>query len=98
MSMRTIPQQGKTRTAPPEIGRIIDEVCAADRRYFEDHPHKNERLRPYVDGEIWPEQPPQGTALMILVQHIAPGVRCRVPIVVDSIRIVEDDSAERLPL
>jgi hypothetical protein len=71
----------RTRERPPAaIGRIIDEVCADDRRYFEARPDETERIRPYVDGELWPHFPPLGVYVMIVVQQVAPGVRARIPI------------------
>ena len=65
-------------TLPPDVERIVDEVSARDRVYFEQHPEASSYVRPYVPGELLGQPVPPGT--LIRVHQIRPGVRLREPL------------------
>jgi hypothetical protein len=98
MSTSTIPQNRAPEKPPSAIAQLIERVCREDRLYFERHPDADERVRPYVAGELWPLDADGAPPLLILVKPVAPGVRARIPIIITDFRVVEDDSDRRLPL
>ena len=64
------------RMAPEPYGSLIDETTDRDREWFEQHPGKEQRIRKYVPGELWPLRYPSGCH--VLVTQLAPGARTRV--------------------
>jgi hypothetical protein len=65
-------------TLSPAVQRIVDEVSARDRVYFEQHPEASSYVRPYVPGELLGQPVPPGT--LIRVHQLEPGVRLREPL------------------
>jgi hypothetical protein len=65
----------KPHEMPSPYGDIVDGVCAADKQWFEDRPGEQSFLRPYVDGECWPQLMPEGT--MVRVTRITDRMRTR---------------------
>lgn len=64
-------------TIPEPFLSIVDEACAADRRYFELHPWESEYIRQVVPGEFWPLN--EGVYTHVLVKQYFPGCRTRTP-------------------
>jgi hypothetical protein len=63
-------------------GALLDQVCADDAAYFEANPGESERLRPMIEGEFYPEAPPEvvpGCEMWVEVAQLAPGLRTRRP-------------------
>jgi len=59
---------------------VMDQVSAADREWFEEHPDQHCYWREFVPGELPPLQPPRWSGrlvLMVEVRQLAPGVRQR---------------------
>lgn len=70
---RTVPPRQLVPEAP-EGCSIVDEVCAADKQWFLDHPGETEYLRPYVPGEMPMELP---NVTLVKVVQLSPGIRNR---------------------
>ena len=60
----------------------MDRASEADRIWFEQHPRRQHRVRPYVPGEL----PVHGIAgdgrWCVAVRNVRPGMRVRLPIYV----------------
>jgi hypothetical protein len=72
-----------------KLGRLVDEVCAKDRRWFDEHPNATARIRNMVPGEFAPLEltPPAGFFYVVQVELICreklgTGVRRRQPVLV----------------
>ena len=70
----------RTVTPPAGIGKIIGQVTADDRRWFQENPGATYRERPAVAGEFWPVFDSR-SALYVLVFQVEPGFRFRAPVV-----------------
>jgi hypothetical protein len=62
---------------PKAIRKLIDAVCAADRRYFATHYGATAYTRQYISGELWPYE---GDFDAVIVTRIADDCRTRQPI------------------
>lgn len=62
---------------PARVRRIKERVAARDAQWFDQHPGHSHYVRPYIPGELWPGQPPNGVEVLVLVTHMAPGIRTR---------------------
>lgn len=60
----------------------LDTASEDDRLWFEAHPHRQHRVRPYISGEGAQGQPDptprHGHGLFIVVRQLQPGVRVRL--------------------
>ncbi len=60
----------------------LDTGSEGDRLWFEAHPHRQHRVRPYIPGEGPPGQhdpaPRLGHGLFVVVRQLQPGVRVRL--------------------
>jgi hypothetical protein len=72
-----------------KIGRLIDKVCADDRRWFDEHPDATTRLRDMVEGEFAPLTlvPPAGFFYAVRVEILCreeygTKVRRRLPVLI----------------
>ena len=61
-------------------GRLIDEVCLADRKWFEEHPNETEYVRPYRKGEYYPSELESMNVVGVRVVKITDSIRARIPI------------------
>ena len=66
---------------PRRFRRIRARVMARDRDWFTCHRGEDHYVRPYVPGELWPDQPPPALDVVMLVTQVSPGVRTRTPVV-----------------
>jgi hypothetical protein len=66
-----------------KLGQLVDEVCADDRRWFDEHPDATSRLREMVEGEFAPLTlvPPPGF-YAVQVEVVCPGARRRLPVMI----------------
>lgn len=75
---RAFPRRADTPGSASAIcRRITARIVAQDRAWFAAHPGENRYVRPYVPGEFWPDHPPAGVDLVVLVTQLAPGIRTR---------------------
>jgi hypothetical protein len=77
-----------------------DAAIEADRAWFEAHPHRRHRVRPYAPGEGLPELPdpvaPPGWKWRVIVRQTHPGVRARLSFCSDSDPAPGERAAARL--
>lgn len=77
----------KDRLSDTQILELVEDiVCASDRAFFHQHPHRKYRIRPAWDVEIedfarhgMPRPLPEGRCWWIVVHQIRPGLRSRLP-------------------
>jgi hypothetical protein len=63
--------------APQPFSDIVDQICKADKKYFEENPGRSFYFRRYVPGEFWPLKFIDNT--WVLVKEIHPELRMRAP-------------------
>lgn len=68
----------RIRKPPAPIAKVIDAVMADDRRWFQDHPAEEVRIRSAVPGEFWPMD--QSSLIYVIVCQVRPGFRLRAPV------------------
>jgi hypothetical protein len=66
------------RKPPAPIAKVIDAVMADDRRWFQDHPAEEVRIRSAVPGEFWPMD--QSSVIYVIVGQVTPGFRLRAAV------------------
>lgn len=84
----------KPLEAPEPYSTIIDEVTRQDRLAFEQGAPKEGFDRPYIDGEMWPNEPPpeERHLFIVRVNYVTDGIRarqllkCRRPIFTEEAR------------
>ncbi len=59
----------------------VDRASEDDRMWFEMHPERSHRIRPYIPGE-WPMEVVP-TPTQAAVRQIQPGVRARLPLLME---------------
>jgi hypothetical protein len=57
---------------PDDLEKLINWVREDDRRWFQQNPDAQSRVRPYYPGEIHPHYPDAHTTI---VRQVAPGIR-----------------------
>lgn len=62
---------------PEPYATIINEVCARDCQYFEQHPGIKSYVRPSVKGEFYPLPI---VAKFVIVHRVAESIRIREPL------------------
>lgn len=60
----------------------LEAASEADRLWFEAHPHRQHRIRPYIPGEGPPGHPDPvprpGHGMFVVVRQLQPGLRMRL--------------------
>lgn len=85
MSKRKRKNKDRPRVTIPEpFYSIVDQVCIADRQYFELHPWESEYIRQVVPGELWPLN--EGVYTHIRVTRISSDCRTRTPCMAFDVR------------
>jgi len=72
-------QDEAQRGFPACFRRIKERVATRDREWFSAHPGKSCYVRLYVPREFWPNQPPDGSDVVVLERLVVPGFRLREP-------------------
>jgi hypothetical protein len=65
-------------TIPEPFDSVVEQACAADRAFFEQHPDAVARVRRIVPGEFWPHRFADETKVRVVL--VAAGVRLREPV------------------
>jgi len=68
--------------APAPAVDALEAASEDDRLWFEAHPHRQHRIRPYMPGEGPPGHPDPvprpGHGLFVAVRQVKPGIRMRL--------------------